>query len=222
MLKADNTLGSSQYYAENWGLPLGGGGPGGGGPMFPPVFQTIPPQAYAPSSSRPSTSYSAQAPSMLDHPHYSHPPPFANPRQLHGQPGPSSILPPQQPSQVAPPASHPPSRPRAHSAAVPQTTASSKAKSKAKVEPDSEEEDDEEEKPREISAVTGRPKRPRRKFEEVERNYVCNWAGCGKAYGTLNHLNAHVLSQGHGEKRMPSGTFLPRSSPSLPSCPPCS
>ncbi|KAL1916602.1 uncharacterized protein VTP21DRAFT_5793 [Calcarisporiella thermophila] len=47
-------------------------------------------------------------------------------------------------------------------------------------------------------------KRPRRKFEEIERNYACNWPGCTKAYGTLNHLNAHIHMQGHGEKRHPS------------------
>lgn len=72
--------------------------------------------------------------------------------------------------------------------------------------PDGNDDDDDAPAEREISAVTGRPKRPRRKFEEVERNYVCNFEECGKAYGTLNHLNAHVLSQNHGPKRMPAGT----------------
>ncbi|KIM32754.1 hypothetical protein M408DRAFT_35542, partial [Serendipita vermifera MAFF 305830] len=47
-------------------------------------------------------------------------------------------------------------------------------------------------------------KRPRRKFEEITRNYVCIWPGCSKAYGTLNHLNAHVTMQKHGAKRVPS------------------
>lgn len=47
-------------------------------------------------------------------------------------------------------------------------------------------------------------KRPRRKYNEIERLYVCNWRGCSKAYGTLNHLNAHVAAQGHGIKRAPS------------------
>ncbi|KAG5362745.1 C2H2 finger domain transcription factor CON7 [Yarrowia sp. B02] len=47
-------------------------------------------------------------------------------------------------------------------------------------------------------------KRPRRKYNEIERLYVCNWHGCSKAYGTLNHLNAHVAAQGHGSKRAPS------------------
>ncbi|CAI4219065.1 unnamed protein product [Parascedosporium putredinis] len=46
-------------------------------------------------------------------------------------------------------------------------------------------------------------KRPRRRYEEIERMYKCGWNGCEKAYGTLNHLNAHVTMQGHGTKRTP-------------------
>lgn len=40
-------------------------------------------------------------------------------------------------------------------------------------------------------------KRPRRKYHEVERLYKCNYQNCTKAYGTLNHLNAHVSMQKH-------------------------
>ncbi|KAI9307714.1 hypothetical protein BJ944DRAFT_157527 [Cunninghamella echinulata] len=47
-------------------------------------------------------------------------------------------------------------------------------------------------------------KRPRRKYHEVERLYHCNYPGCTKSYGTLNHLNAHVCMQDHGPKRHPS------------------
>ncbi|WRT69128.1 uncharacterized protein IL334_006112 [Kwoniella shivajii] len=47
-------------------------------------------------------------------------------------------------------------------------------------------------------------KRPRRRFDEIERLYACRWNGCEKSYGTLNHLNAHVAMQKHGEKRLPS------------------
>ena len=35
--------------------------------------------------------------------------------------------------------------------------------------------------------------------------YKCGWQGCEKAYGTLNHLNAHVTMQSHGLKRTPEG-----------------
>jgi uncharacterized membrane protein YsdA (DUF1294 family) len=50
-------------------------------------------------------------------------------------------------------------------------------------------------------------KRPRRRYEEIERMYKCGWNGCEKAYGTLNHLNAHVTMQAHGTKRTPEGEF---------------
>ncbi|ODA77093.1 hypothetical protein RJ55_07611 [Drechmeria coniospora] len=46
-------------------------------------------------------------------------------------------------------------------------------------------------------------KRPRRRYEEIERMYKCGYNGCEKAYGTLNHLNAHVTMQSHGPKRTP-------------------
>ncbi|MCJ1243229.1 hypothetical protein MMC30_000426 [Trapelia coarctata] len=46
-------------------------------------------------------------------------------------------------------------------------------------------------------------KRPRRRYEEIERMYKCGHQGCEKAYGTLNHLNAHVTMQSHGQKRTP-------------------
>lgn len=46
-------------------------------------------------------------------------------------------------------------------------------------------------------------KRPRRKFDQIERLYLCGFEGCEKSYGTLNHLNAHVSMQKHGIKRRP-------------------
>jgi len=52
---------------------------------------------------------------------------------------------------------------------------------------------------------THQQKRPRRRFEEIERMYRCGYGDCEKAYGTLNHLNAHVSMQGHGNKRTPEG-----------------
>jgi hypothetical protein len=51
-------------------------------------------------------------------------------------------------------------------------------------------------------------KRPRRRYEEIERMYKCGWNGCEKAYGTLNHLNAHVTMQSHGTKRTPEGMLI--------------
>ncbi|GJJ73010.1 transcription factor CON7 [Entomortierella parvispora] len=54
-----------------------------------------------------------------------------------------------------------------------------------------------------LSGVNSK-KRPRRRFDEIERLYVCNWGDCEKSYGTLNHLNAHVNMQKHGPKRLPA------------------
>lgn len=51
-------------------------------------------------------------------------------------------------------------------------------------------------------------KRPRRRYDEIERLYSCNYPGCTKAYGTLNHLNAHVNMQKHGQKRHPNGELV--------------
>lgn len=48
-------------------------------------------------------------------------------------------------------------------------------------------------------------KRPRRRYDEIERMYSCSYPSCTKSYGTLNHLNAHVQMQGHGPKRSPAG-----------------
>ena len=48
-------------------------------------------------------------------------------------------------------------------------------------------------------------KRPRRRYDEIERLYHCSWNDCTKSYGTLNHLNAHIVMQRHGNKRTPSG-----------------
>ena len=46
-------------------------------------------------------------------------------------------------------------------------------------------------------------KRPRRRYDEIERLYQCSWPDCTKRYGTLNHLNAHIVMQRHGNKRSP-------------------
>lgn len=51
---------------------------------------------------------------------------------------------------------------------------------------------------------SGPRKRPRRRYDEIERLYHCKWPGCQKSYGTLNHLNAHVAMQKHGAKRTPA------------------
>ncbi|KAG9121184.1 hypothetical protein FRC07_002964 [Ceratobasidium sp. 392] len=47
-------------------------------------------------------------------------------------------------------------------------------------------------------------KRPRRRNDEIECLYSCSFEDCTRAYGTLNHLNAHVSMRKHGAKRDPS------------------
>ena len=46
--------------------------------------------------------------------------------------------------------------------------------------------------------------------------YKCGWNGCEKAYGTLNHLNAHVTMQSHGAKRTPEGKSYVAALPFFP------
>jgi len=51
---------------------------------------------------------------------------------------------------------------------------------------------------------SGKKKRARRRFDEIERMYNCSYGDCTKSYGCLNHLNAHVAAQKHGIKRLPN------------------
>lgn len=51
-------------------------------------------------------------------------------------------------------------------------------------------------------------KRPRQRYDEIERLYQCSFPDCNKSYGTLNHLNAHVTMQKHGTKRSPNGKLI--------------
>ncbi|KAN0140984.1 hypothetical protein V8E53_001428 [Lactarius tabidus] len=59
-------------------------------------------------------------------------------------------------------------------------------------------------------------KRPRRRYDEIERLYHCSWEGCTKSYGTLNHLNAHIAMQGHGKKKTPAEFEEPRNNGANP------
>ena len=45
--------------------------------------------------------------------------------------------------------------------------------------------------------------RPRRRYDEIEHLYQSSWPNCTKAYGTLNHLDAHVTIGKRGSKRSP-------------------
>ncbi|KAH8976822.1 hypothetical protein EDB92DRAFT_1798067 [Lactarius akahatsu] len=45
---------------------------------------------------------------------------------------------------------------------------------------------------------------PCRRYNKIKRLYHCSWTGCTKSYGALNHLNAHIVMQRHGNKRTPA------------------
>ncbi|KAJ9087239.1 hypothetical protein DSO57_1035019 [Entomophthora muscae] len=53
-------------------------------------------------------------------------------------------------------------------------------------------------------------KRPRRSYNQVKRIYSCTFPSCNKAYGALNHLNAHILTLGHGSRRCAKDFPKPR------------
>ena len=55
----------------------------------------------------------------------------------------------------------------------------------------------------ETSLIRGKPIRPRRRPEKVERLYDCEHSGCDKSYGTLAHLNAHIRIHRHGKLKTP-------------------
>ncbi|GAA6021654.1 hypothetical protein JCM10207_008100 [Rhodosporidiobolus poonsookiae] len=55
-----------------------------------------------------------------------------------------------------------------------------------------------------VQQAGGQTKRPRRRYDEIERLYNCDYPGCTKAYGTLNHLNSHKMMQKHGPKSTPA------------------
>ncbi|SGZ21599.1 BQ5605_C021g09387 [Microbotryum silenes-dioicae] len=55
-----------------------------------------------------------------------------------------------------------------------------------------------------VTAAGQTTKRPRRRFDEIERLYGCDYPGCQKSYGTLNHLNSHKTMQKHGPKSTPA------------------
>ncbi|KAN0060469.1 hypothetical protein ACQY0O_007800 [Thecaphora frezii] len=54
--------------------------------------------------------------------------------------------------------------------------------------------------------------RKRRKGDEIERRYACDFPGCSKAYGTLNHLNTHRKTCEHGPRLNAAVNALPSQS----------
>lgn len=40
-----------------------------------------------------------------------------------------------------------------------------------------------------------RGRRFRRRYNQILRKYMCSFPGCSKSYGSLNHLNTHIVSK---------------------------
>ena len=46
-----------------------------------------------------------------------------------------------------------------------------------------------------VLAEQKRGRRFRRRFNQIERKYPCSFPGCQKSYGSLNHLNTHIVTK---------------------------
>lgn len=46
-----------------------------------------------------------------------------------------------------------------------------------------------------------RGRRFRRRYNQILRKYMCSFPGCTKSYGSLNHLNTHIFSKKHGQRK---------------------
>ncbi|KAI5968931.1 hypothetical protein KGF57_000046 [Candida theae] len=44
-------------------------------------------------------------------------------------------------------------------------------------------------------------RRFRRRYNQIVRKYPCSFPGCSKSYGSLNHLNTHIVSKKHGPRK---------------------
>ncbi|OBA23056.1 hypothetical protein METBIDRAFT_97418 [Metschnikowia bicuspidata var. bicuspidata NRRL YB-4993] len=46
-----------------------------------------------------------------------------------------------------------------------------------------------------------KPRRFRRRHYQIHRKYSCCFQGCTKSYGSLNHLNTHIVTKNHGLRK---------------------
>lgn len=44
-------------------------------------------------------------------------------------------------------------------------------------------------------------RRFRRRYYQIYRKYKCSFTGCTKSYGSLNHLNTHIVTKKHGLRK---------------------
>lgn len=52
-----------------------------------------------------------------------------------------------------------------------------------------------------ILADSKRGRRFRRRYNQIVRKYPCSFPGCIKSYGSLNHLNTHIVTKKHGHRK---------------------
>lgn len=51
-------------------------------------------------------------------------------------------------------------------------------------------------------AATNKPRRRvRRRYNQILRRFCCSYPQCNKSYGSLNHLNAHIVTKKHGQRK---------------------
>lgn len=46
-----------------------------------------------------------------------------------------------------------------------------------------------------------RGRRFRRRYNQIVRKYSCSYPQCNKSYGSLNHLNTHIVTKKHGNRK---------------------
>lgn len=44
-------------------------------------------------------------------------------------------------------------------------------------------------------------RRVRRRYNQILRRFCCSYPQCTKSYGSLNHLNAHIVTKKHGQRK---------------------
>ncbi|WEJ95222.1 hypothetical protein PSN45_002735 [Yamadazyma tenuis] len=47
-------------------------------------------------------------------------------------------------------------------------------------------------------------RRFRRRYNQIVRKFSCSFPGCNKSYGSLNHLNTHIVTKKHGQRKSKS------------------
>ncbi|KAM9896832.1 hypothetical protein OXX79_007249 [Metschnikowia pulcherrima] len=52
-----------------------------------------------------------------------------------------------------------------------------------------------------VATEPPKARRFRRRYYQIYRKYTCSYPGCTKSYGSLNHLNTHIVTKKHGKRK---------------------